>query len=60
MRASVAGAAAAAVAVVALGLCGGRSRRLISREGGRGGNLRRLRPWEGGSRLLRGCGDEKE
>ena len=52
--------ASAAAAIVVLGRRGERPRRLTSREGGRGGNRRRLRRWEGGSRLLRGCGDERE
>ena len=66
MRASAAGAAAGAAAaaaaavVLGLGLCGGRPRRLSSREGGRGGSRRRLRRREDGSRLLRGCGDERK
>jgi len=61
MRVSAAGAAAAAVAaVLVLGLREGRPCHLSSREGGRGGNRRRLRRWEDGSRLLRGCGDERE
>lgn len=68
MRVSAAGAAAGAagaagavaVVVVVLELRRGRPRRLSSREGGRGGGRRRLRRWEDGSRLLRGCGDERE